>query len=95
MLDLAVGLGSQMCGPYGYYFLQGEPVGKYPSLQTRRLVVTTYLESLADAKSFSNQVDDIVYDLEVGGMLRILWAAPIFAILGLNKAPHQLGKPFP
>ena len=57
--------------------------------------MTKYLESLGDAKDCADtEIDDIVYDLEVGGMLRIMWAAPIFSIMGFNKSPLHLGWAF-
>ena len=66
-----------MSGPYGYFFLKGNPEGTYPSLASRRLVVKHYLESLADASSFTQDIDDVVYDMEVGGMYRMLFCIPI------------------
>lgn len=79
-----------MSGPYGYFFLKGNPEGTYPSLASRRLVVKHYLESLADASSFTQDIDDVVYDMEVGGMYRMLFCIPILAILGLNGSPANV-----
>lgn len=90
-IDLGTVLAGTMSGPYGYFFLKGEPVGTYPSLKSRRLVVTSYLEALGDDELCKTAVDDILYDMEIGAMIRVLWVAPILGVLGYNNAPAHGG----
>lgn len=92
--DLGTALAGTTSGAYGYFFLEGKPQGAYPSLESRRLLVATYLEALGDPEFSKTNVDDMVFDLEVGGMIRILWAGAVLAVLGFNNSPVHLGFAF-
>ncbi|KAL9191276.1 hypothetical protein ACHAXT_000982 [Thalassiosira profunda] len=92
--DLGTALAGTTSGAYGYFFLEGKPQGAYPSLESRRLLVATYLEALGDPEFSKTNVDDEVFDLEVGGMIRILWAGAVLAVLGFNNSPVHLGFAF-
>lgn len=66
--------------------------GEYSSLKQRHLVAQAYIDGLGEAaKQFSrNDINDVLYDMEVGAAIRLLLLTPIMTPLGFNHSPQYV-----
>jgi len=89
-MPAAIDLGTPLCcamnGPFGSFFGR-TPVGMYPSLAQRRRVAKAYLEGMVGVRGVTRtEIDEIVFDMEVGVAIRSNFFAVLMIPLGLNRA---------
>jgi hypothetical protein len=91
-IDFGVSLGCTNKGPVGYWLGLVDEAPDYPSLASRRLVAQAYLDGLGPevvAQYTRTSVDDIVYDMEIGVVLR----GAALAVLGVGIDELGYGQP--
>ena len=96
-VDLGTVFMMSMRSILGYFFGAGTPVGEWATLDQRRSMAQAYIDQMGDAaKDFTrNTVDEVVYDMEIGNMMRtVQFMCPITAPLNFNVTPLRLGWQF-
>ena len=80
-------------GIFGFFFA-GKSVAPYPTLASRKLVAKSYIDTLGEAVTGQFKrapVDEVVFDMEIGVVLRLLWMVHIMTPFGFNSQPKCTG----